>query len=66
MLPSLIESWVRVGSLDQFIRVYGAFTLGISAAGRISGADHSESWAPESNGAWWPLTHSLIQHFLSE
>lgn len=48
----LIESWVRVGSLDQFISVSGAFTVGVSVAGRISDTHHSESWTPESNGAW--------------
>lgn len=52
LLPWLIESWVRVGSLDRFISVYGAFPLGVSAAGRISETHHSESWEPESDGAW--------------
>lgn len=51
-LPLLIERQVRVGSLDQFISVYGAFTVGVSVVGRISETHHSVSWAPESNGAW--------------
>lgn len=52
LLPLVIESWLRVGSLDQFVIVYRALTLGVSAAGRISEARHSESWEPKSNGTW--------------
>lgn len=47
-MTGLIESWVWVGSLDQFTSAYGACTLGVSIAGRISDLHHSRSQASES------------------
>lgn len=62
----LIESQVRVGSLDPFTSVYGTFIPGILAAGRISRTiTHSHRHLSERMTGR-TLTQLFIEHPLNE